>query len=261
MARAVRRADLTPAVTVDRPEPEAEAVAGDKFDVMTWPEAEAVAKVDPLLKDLLFPDAEAKTDVTEVQWRSEVSARLARLQAGLEALRTEDQKQRQVPKFAWGLAWFLLAGSIGVVIFGIHMGLAAPAQYAAASKTQARIASLNNQIASINKQAERVPHTKADLAAVAKCKRLTGDRAVSDCIVKADPTFAKNLKTFFNKNLQTSINDQLEVQGDNYQVQGDYAHAHELELEGPAVLAFGSALLGAALGWMLPQWFAGFSRE
>jgi hypothetical protein len=210
------------------PNPEAKALAGDNFDAMTWPEAEAIAEVDPLLVDLALP--------------------------------TEDQKQRRGQRRAWLMAWLLLGGSIVVVIIGIAMSLAIPGHYAAASRAQAQIASLNKQIASLNNQIERAPHAKADLAAAAKCNQptgdqetLTGDEAFLNCIAEADPTIAKNMQTLFT--------DELEVQGDNFAVQGDNFVAHGLELGGPAVLAFGSALSGAVLGWMLTQWFTGFSRR
>jgi type II secretory pathway pseudopilin PulG len=240
--RAVGRANLTPAVTADPPEPAGptldELIAGsrtarrrpspgDKFDVMTCPEAEAIDEVDPWLVDLAAP--------------------------------TEDQQQRRGQRRAWRMAWLLLGGSIVVVIIGIVMSFAIPGASAAADRAQAQIANLNKQIASINNQIDRAPHAKADLAAATKCNQPTGDQetlttdeAYLNCIAKADPTIAKNMQTLFT--------DQLEVQGANLVVQGDNFNAHVFELGGPAVLAFGSALSGAVLGWMLTQWFAGFSR-
>lgn len=242
--RAVGRADLTPAVTADPPEldgpgldellgrsrrrREAKALAGDKFDVMTWPKAEAIAEVDPWLVDLAAP--------------------------------TEDQQQRRGQRRAWRMAWLLLGGSIVVVIIGIAMSLAIAGSSAAAGRAQAQAASLNKQIASINNQIDHAPHAQADLAAAAKCNQPTGDQetlttdeAYLNCIAKADPTIAKNMQTLFT--------DGLEVQGANLAVQGDNFIATGFELGGPAVLAFGSALSGAVLGWMLTQWFAGFSRR
>jgi hypothetical protein len=188
----------------------------------------------------------AVTDVAEAQWRTEVSTQLAALQAGLvtlqaglATLQTENQKQRRGPTLLWWLAILVLCSSGVVVIIGIRMGLAAPAETAAASRVQAQIASIDNQI-------ERAPHAKADLAAAAKCNRLTDDLAVLGCVAKADPAIANKMGTLFN--------DQLEVQGDNFA-------AHTLPQAGPAVLAFGSALSGAVLGWMLTEWFANLSRR
>jgi hypothetical protein len=186
------------------------------------------------------------TDVAEAQWRTEVStqlaalqAGLATLQAGLATLQTEDQKQHRGSGRLWWLAILVLCSSGVVVIIGVRMGLAAPADAAAASRVQAQIASINNQI-------ERAPHAKADLAAAAKCNRLTDDTAVLDCVAEADPAIANNMETLFN--------DQIEVQGDNFA-------ADTLVQAGPAVLAFGSALSGAVLGWMLTQWFTNLSRR
>jgi hypothetical protein len=186
------------------------------------------------------------TDVAEAQWRTEVSTQLAALQAGLATLQaglaplqTEDQKQHRGSGRLWWLAILVLCSSGVVVIIGVRMGLAAPADAAAASRVQAQIASINNQI-------ERAPHAKADLAAAAKCNRLTDDTAVLDCVAEADPAIANNMETLFN--------DQIEVQGDNFA-------ADTLVQAGPAVLAFGSALSGAVLGWMLTQWFTNLSRR
>ena len=181
----------------------------------------------------------AVTDVAEAQWRTEVSTQLAALQAGLATLQTEDQKQRRGSTLLWVLAILVLCSSGVVVIIGIRMGLAVPAETAAASRVQAQIASIDNQI-------ERAPHAKADLAAAAKCNRLTDDLAVLDCVAKADPAIANNMETLFN---------------DEAQAQGDHFAANQLELAGPAVLAFGSALSGAVLGWMLTEWFASLSRR
>jgi hypothetical protein len=175
----------------------------------------------------------AVTDVAEAQWRTEVSTQLAALQAGLATLQTEDQKQRRGSTLLWWLAILVLCSSAVVVIIGIRMGLAAPAETAAASRVQAQIASIDNQI-------ERAPNAKADLAAAAMCNRLTDDLAVLDCVAKADPAIANKMETLFN--------DQLEAQGDHFA-------ADTLVLVGPAVLAFGSALSGAVLGWMLTEWF------
>jgi hypothetical protein len=225
-------------VTADRPV-EAEDVAEDK----PWAEfLPPHAKADPPVEE----EAVAGAD----PWAEFLPP----------ALPTEDQRQRRGQRRAWRLAWLLLSGSIVVVIIGIAMSLAIPGSSAAASRAQAQIASLNKQIASINNQIERAPHAKADLAAVAKCNQPTGDQetlttdeAYLNCIAEADPTIAKNMQTLFT--------DELEVQGDNLAVQGDNFVATGLELGGPAVLAFGSALSGAVLGWMLTQWFAGFSRR
>jgi hypothetical protein len=181
----------------------------------------------------------AVTDMAEAQWRTEVSIQLAALQAGLETLQTKDQKQRRGPARLWMLAILVLCSSGVLVIIGIRMGLAAPAATAAASRLQAQITSIDNQIV-------RAPHAKADLAAAAKCNRLTDDLAVLECVANADPAIANNMQTLFN--------DEAEVQGEHF-------YADQLVLAGPAVLAFGSALSGAVLGWMLTECFAKLSRR
>jgi hypothetical protein len=41
---------------------------------------------------------------------------------------------------------------------------------------------------------------------------------------------------------------------DSYAASADQRSTDRLQLTGPALLAFGSALSGAVLGWMLTQW-------
>jgi hypothetical protein len=283
--RAVGRADLTPAVTADPPElaghtldellarhpnPEAKAdltpavtadpseLAGPTLDEPFLdellarhpnPEAKAVDKFDSLLADLGLSDAEAKTDVTEVQWRDEVSKGLARLQKELKELRAENkrtasraknQEQRRAPGRAWLLASILLGVSIVLVIIGINMGLGVQGHQDAAKEARARVAS--------DQKAVQVPPSKADLAAAAKCKGLTGKQAQWNCFVKADPTYANRISSAVDNSIQKQLIDQIDAQANDWV-------ANKLALGGPAVVAFASVVAGAAAGWMLPQWF------
>jgi hypothetical protein len=181
----------------------------------------------------------AVTDVAETQWRTEVSAQLATLQTGLAALQTEGEKQRQESWRVWLWAILVLCGSGLLVVIGIHLGLAAVTEAATAGRLQ-------SQVASIQKRTERISVPKADQAEIAKCNRLTGDVAFLDCVAKINPTIAKNIATEVAKGAGAQLNRDV---------------AGQFQLWGPAVLAFGSALSGAVLGWMLTQWFAYLKRQ
>lgn len=108
----------------------------------------------------------------------------------------------------------------------IHQGLAASADAGTAGRLQA-------QMDSISSREERAIHSNV---ATASCKQSVA--AAAKCKLRdASIVFG----TF-----QTVIRDETEFQA-------DLSSADRLEVEGPAVLAFGSALGGAVLGWMLTQ--------
>jgi hypothetical protein len=48
---------------------------------------------------------------------------------------------------------------------------------------------------------------------------------------------------------------------DNAAATASQDSADRLELTGPALLTFGSALAGAVLGWMLTQWLTSYLRR
>jgi hypothetical protein len=158
-----------------------------------------------------------------------VSTQLANLQtdvARVTALLAEDRKQRHGPPWAWVLAFAVLLCSGLVVVAAIHQGLTASADAAAAGRLQA-------QMDSTASREERAIHStvasascKQSVAAAAKCKLRNNSIVVGA--------------------LETVVNDEPELQA-------DLSSADRLEVEGPAVLAFGSALGGAVLGWMLTQ--------
>ena len=169
------------------------------------------------------------TGAAEPQWRDEVSTQLASLQTDMvrvTALLAEDRKQRQGPPWAWVFAFVVLLCSGLVVVAAIHQGLGASADAARASRLQA-------QAKSATTRSERAIQSKA---ATASCKESVA--AAARCKLGNASIVAKTFGTV--------ISDETESEA--YQNSAD-----RLEVEGPAVLAFGSALGGAVLGWMLTQ--------
>ena len=169
------------------------------------------------------------------QWRTEVSSQLVALQtglAGLDAALNEDRKQRQESPRAWLLAVIMFCCSLVLVVIGIQKGLAASADAATASRLQA-------QAVSTTDQAGRAALSKA-------CNEPAGTLAFLECVA-ADQ--AALTHAFF-----VAADD--EAKSERYQ-----NSANQLRLLGPAALAFGSALTGAVLGWILTQWLARYSRR
>jgi hypothetical protein len=165
-----------------------------------------------------------------------VSSQLASLQTevvNVTALLAEDQKKSRGSPRAWALAFLVLCCSGVVVVAAIHQGLTASADAAAAGRLQA-------QFDGISSRAERALHA----GTAASCKQSVS--AAAKCQLQLN-------SALYGEGFQTLISE-------DPQLQADQNSAHRLELEGPAVLAFGSALAGAVLGWMLTQWLASYSR-
>lgn len=179
----------------------------------------------------------ARRTLTETQWRARVGTQLASLQtdmAKVTALLAEDRKARQGSPWAWVLAFVVLLCSGLVVVAAIHQGLTASADATAAGRLQTQ---MNNSYSG----SERA--IRSDLAS-ASCKE-SGLAAFKCHLRVANLTFG----TFTT------------VMNDDAKLRTEQSSAYRLEVEGPAVLAFGSALGGAALGWMLTQWLTAHPRR
>lgn len=165
----------------------------------------------------------------EARFRAEVSTQFANLQtdvARVTALLAEDRKQRHGSPWAWVLAFVVLLCSGLVVVAAIHQGLTASADAATAGRLRA-------QMDSTTSREERAIHPNV---ASASCTQSVA--AAAKCRLRDN--------SIVFSGLQTVINDESKLQA-------DLSSADRLEVEGPAVLAFGSALGGAVLGWMLTQ--------
>ncbi len=169
------------------------------------------------------------TDAAEPSWRADVTTKLDSLQkdvAGIKGELEDDRRQARGPRRAWIWATLVLVVSALLVLVGILRGLAVSTEAGAASRLEAQAASLSNQL-------ERAVHSEA-----ARC-RGAAPEATLRCEINA-ANISPNTP-------ETLINDELRSKQ-------DLGSADVLELEGPTVLTFGSALAGAALGWMLTQW-------
>jgi hypothetical protein len=169
------------------------------------------------------------TGAEEPSWRADVTTKLVGLQKDVARIKGEledDRKQRRGSLLAWLAACVVLVLSLVLVFAGIHRGGETSTEAAAAS-------SLEAQAASISSQLERAVHSKAP-----RCQDEIGSTAILKCELQA---------------ANISPNTYVTLVNDERRAQLDLSSADRLELEGPTVLAFGSALTGAVLGWMLAQ--------
>ena len=169
------------------------------------------------------------TDAAEPGWLADVTITLDGLKTAVAGLKGElenDRKQRRGSSLAWILAGLILVDSLVLVFVGIHRGAETPTEAAAASRLEAQAASLSGQL-------ERALQAEA-----AHCPGAPGSAATVKCEIQ---TASIRPSTY------------LTVVRDERRAQLDLTSADRLELEGPTVLAFGSALTGAVLGWMLAQ--------
>jgi hypothetical protein len=170
------------------------------------------------------------TGAAEPSWRADVTTKLDSLQkdvAGIKGELEDDRKQASGPRRAWIWATLVLVVAALLVLGGVLRGLVVSTEAGAAGRLEAQAASLSNQL-------ERAVHSEA-----ARCQGAAGSAATLRCEI--------NAANISPNTYETLINDELRSRQ-------DLGSADVLELEGPTVLTFGSALAGAALGWMLTQW-------
>lgn len=169
--------------------------------------------------------------MTEAAGWCEVSAQLATLQTEMARLTetlTEDRKQRQASRWAWVLAALVLCCSGSLVFIGIRVGLTGSTASAEASSLQTQA------------------HT--DLA--------RGKQAIEQ-VVRPVIILAKRhgVAWLNHHSYETNVSAMNAAArwGARYEVASASAtnsqrSADRLELTGPALLTFGSALAGAVLG-------------
>lgn len=187
------------------------------------------------IMDSMLIRRRSRQDVTEARWRADVTAKLDLLmnaQAQMAEATTLQLRDRQRPgRVAWIHATLLLAISALVVFNGILAGTAATSVAADAGKLQTLA---NSAMAQVNKAVQPVitlvnrKGAKWVVAHATKAEVADVDRATQ---------WAKLYHT------------------DSALASADQRAAGRYQLEAPALLAFGSALCGAVLGWMLTQWF------
>jgi hypothetical protein len=157
--------------------------------------------------------------------RAEVNAQLAALIAGqyqmaqLASLQLEDRKRQQPSLLAWGQAILLLVFEGSFMFIGIVFGLAGTTEAAAASSLQAQA---NSAITQVNKAAQPVISLVSSKGAAWVAAHAT-KAEVSD-LTSADQ-WAKVYRT------------------DSDEASADQSSADRSQLEGPALLSFGSATL------------------
>jgi hypothetical protein len=188
-----------------------------------------------MMEPMLFrkPSRQVAADA---QWRAEVSAQLALLMdaqtrmARVMSLQLKDRERRRPTWLAWGQAIFLLVISGAFVLNGIVTGLAGTTEAAAASSFQAQA---NSAIT----QADRAVQPVISLAI---------RKGAAWVIVHATKSEVTDL---------TTADRWAKVyRADSNVASTDQRSADRYQLTGPALLAFGSALGGAVLGWILTQW-------
>jgi hypothetical protein len=170
------------------------------------------------------------TGAEEPSWRTDVTTKLDGLKsavADITAYLESDRKQRRGSAPAWIAAAVMLVISLVIVFAGIHRGGETSTEAAAASGLEAQAASLSSQL-------ERTLHSKAP-----QCPGAPASAATLKCEIQAANISPSTYATVVHDERWALL---------------DLSSADRLELEGPTVLAFGSALTGAVLGWMLAQW-------
>jgi hypothetical protein len=169
------------------------------------------------------------TGAAEPSWRADVTTKLVSLQKDVARIKGElddDRNRRRGSPLAWIAACAMLVISLVLVFAGIHRGGETSTEAAAASRLEAQAAGISSQL-------ERAVHSKAAL-----CPGAAESAATLKCEIQAANISPSTYVTLVN---------------DERGAQLDLSSADRLELEGPTVLAFGSALTGAVLGWMLAQ--------
>ena len=169
------------------------------------------------------------TDAAEPGWLADVTTTLDGLKTAVAGLKGElenDRKQRRGSALAWLVACAVLVLSLILVFAGIHRGGETSTEAATASRLEAQAASLSGQL-------ERALQSEA-----AHCPGAPGSAATVKCEMQTANISPSRYVTLVHDERWALL---------------DLSSADRLELEGPTVLAFGSALTGAVLGWMLAQ--------
>ena len=147
------------------------------------------------------------------------------------SLQLEDRERQRPTWLAWGQAIFLLVISGSFVFNGILIGQIGTTKAATTNTLQAQANSAINQ-------ANRAMQPVSNLITHKGAKWVVAHATKADV---TDVTTAARLVKVYNADSNAASADQTSA--DRYQ------------LAGPALLAFGSALSGAVLGWILVQWF------
>jgi hypothetical protein len=158
----------------------------------------------------------------ETQWRDGVTDQLAALKgevATLTSLLTEDRKQRQPSPLAGDRATFVLVLSGVLVLLGIVVGTVASTEAASVST---HLAAASSASAQFRRALQSGPQPNATWI---EAKVALVDRWYTSVQINTDDA------------------------------ESEQRAAAALGLAGPFLVAFGSALAGAVLGWMLTQWF------
>lgn len=151
--------------------------------------------------------------------------------ARLASVQLQDRERQRPGWLAWGQAIVLLVLSGSVMLSGIVSGIAATTDAAAASSLQAQA---NSAIMQVDRATQPVFSLVSRKGAAWVVEHAT-EAQVSD-LTSAD----RWAKVFH---------------ADSSAASADQGSADRLQLAGHALLAFGSALCGAVLGWMLTQCF------
>lgn len=170
------------------------------------------------------------TDAAEPSWLADVTTKLDDVKTVVADLKGELENDRRQPRgsaLAWLAAGAMLVISLVLVFVGIHRGAETPTEAAAASRLEAQAASLSSQL------------ERAMQSAAAHCQGPPGSAATLRCEIQTANINPSRYATLARDERRALL---------------DLSSADRLELEGPTVLAFGSALTGAVLGWMLAQW-------
>lgn len=172
----------------------------------------------------------------EAQWRAEVSAQLTLLMdaqtqmARVASLQLQDREEQRPGRLAWGQAIFLLVISGSLIFIGIVGGLTGTTYAAAASSLQAQA---NSAITQVNKATQPI-------------FTLVSRKGAAWVIAHATKAEVSEL---------TSADQWAKVyHTDSEEASADQSSADRWQLAGPGLLAFGSAAMGAVLGWILTRW-------
>ena len=171
---------------------------------------------------------------TEAQWRSDVSAQLVLLTNAQTRMAEVAQRQRRPTRAAWIHAALILVLSGVVVLNGVLIGNIGIEKAATANSLQAQASDAIS----------RVDKTISPIVALTHRKG-------------AAWVLAHATKAEVNE-LNSADRSAKVYHADSSAASADLSSADRDQLGGPALLAFGSALAGAVLGWILTQWFGFF---
>jgi hypothetical protein len=170
---------------------------------------------------------------TEAQWRADVSlqlARLAEVQAKINSQQMEDRERLRASKLAWGYETALLLVSAAVVLGATKVGMTASMKAGTASSLR----------------------TLANSALTQESKVIQPILTLQN---RKGPTYFGSHATSV---LAAAVNNAARlaytVRSDSDAASAAQTSADRWQLASSGMLAFGSALGGAVLGWMLTPW-------